>query len=85
MVLVSESVPLLLTNPPPVILAELLLTVESASVVVPDFTLATPPPNVAELPLTVHSVSESVPPSLYRPPPLLTVPSLPNDPVDRPR
>ena len=60
-------------RPPPLLLAELPLTVQLVSVSVPPKVGRPPPPPkppVAELPLTVQSVSVAVP-RLSRPPPLL--------------
>ena len=68
---VSEK-PSFINTPPPSV-AELPLTVQLVSVIVPPASVNRPPPYSAELPLTVQSVSVSVPPSLYRPPPVPAV------------
>ena len=57
-----------MNRPPPLLVAELPLTVQLVSVAVPAL-LYIPPPLLAELPLTVQLVRVAVPPLMYRPPP----------------
>ena len=86
MQLVSVAVPSRLYTPPPVLAAELPLTVQSVSVAVPPLVVqaAAGVAAVAELPLTVQLVSVRLPPSLYRPPPLPVV-AAPGDRQSRDR
>jgi len=72
----SVVVPGPLYTPPPPLVAEFPLTVQSVSVTVPA-SLFTPPPLVAEFPLIVQSVSVTVP-LLSTPPPasLSAIPSV---------
>ena len=59
--LVSVACPRKVNRPPPS-LAELPLTVQLVSVVVPSPSSRPPPPKLAELPLTVQLLSVVVPP-----------------------